>query len=342
MSLYRRGKTWWVRFTAPNGQRVRSSTRTEDRIKAQEYHDRLRAKLWREAQLGQKPDYSWNHAVLRWLEETAHKATSEKDKEHLRWLDQYLGGKRLTEITRDVIDEITQARLRDGVSNATVNRMLEVLRAILRRVANEWEWLDHIPTIRMLQEPNRRIRWLKRKEVGRLLEELPEHLRAMVRFTLATGLRQRNVVELEWSQVDLDNCTAWIHPDQAKAGKALGVPLNAEAVVVLREEQGKHPTRVFTYKGNPVKQVNGEAWKKALKRADIKNFRWHDLRHTWASWLVQEGTPLHVLQEMAGWESEKMARRYAHLATHHLREYADRLGKPRVVVTSGTKLAQLK
>ncbi len=73
MSLYRRGKTWWVRFTAPNGQRVRSSTRTEDRVKAQEYHDRLRAKLWREAQLGQKPDYSWNHAVLRWLEETAHK-----------------------------------------------------------------------------------------------------------------------------------------------------------------------------------------------------------------------------------------------------------------------------
>ena len=164
----------------------------------------------------------------------------------------------------------------------------------------------------------------------------------MVRFTLVTGLRQRNVVELEWSQANLDNRTAWIHPNQAKAGKALGVPLNAEAVVVLREEQGKHSTRVFTYKGNPVKQVNGEAWKKALKRAGIKDFRWHDLRHTWASWPVQEGTPLHVLQEMAGWESEKMARRYAHLATHHLRKYADRLGKPRVVVSSGTKLAQLK
>ncbi len=292
--------------------------------------------------MGQKPDYLWNHAVLRWLEETVHKATHEKDKQHLRWLDRYLGGKSLTEITRDVIDELTQTRLRDGVSNSTVNRMLEVLRAILRKAVKEWEWLDHMPAIRMLPEPRRRIRWLKREEAERLLEELPEHLFAMVHFTLATGLRQRNVVELAWSQVDLNNRTAWIHPDQAKARSAIGVPLNAEAMVVLRGEQGKHPTRVFTYKDNPVKRVNGAAWKKALKRAGIKNFRWHDLRHTWASWLVQAGTPLHVLQEMAGWESEKMARRYAHLATHHLRESADRLGKPRVVVTSGTKLAQSK
>lgn len=73
----------------------------------------------------------------------------------------------------------------------------------------------------------------------------------------------------------------------------------------------------------PIKQVATKAWKKALKRAGIENFRWHDLRHTWASWHVQQGTPLHVLQELGGWESAEMARRYAHLHSDHLAEYAD-------------------
>jgi integrase len=85
--------------------------------------------------------------------------------------------------------------------------------------------------------------------------------------------------------------------------------------------RGKHPTRVFTYKGQPIKQANKRAWYNALKRAGIEDFRWHDLRHTWASWHVQGGTPLFALQELAGWETEKMVRRYAHLAAEHLAVY---------------------
>jgi integrase len=69
---------------------------------------------------------------------------------------------------------------------------------------------------------------------------------------------------------------------------------------IIREQKGKHPVFVFTYEGNPVFQVNTAAWYKALARAGIENFRWHDLRHTWASWHVQGGTPLFALQELAG------------------------------------------
>jgi len=86
-----------------------------------------------------------------------------------------------------------------------------------------------------------------REEADRLLSELPEHLAAMARFALATGLREANVVNLEWSQVDLDRRRAWIHADQAKARKAIPVPLNAEAILILRQQLGKHRTRVFTY-----------------------------------------------------------------------------------------------
>lgn len=122
--------------------------------------------------------------------------------------------------------------------------------------------------------------------------------------------------------MDVVRRIAWIHPDQAKARKAITVPLNEDAVAVLREELGKHLHYVFTYKGNQLKQVNTKAWQKALKRAGIVDFRWHDLRHTWASWHVQAGTPLHVLQELGGWETAEMVRRYGHLSAEHLAKYA--------------------
>ena len=158
----------------------------------------------------------------------------------------------------------------------------------------------------------------------------------MAAFALSTGLRRANVTGLTWDQVDLARRLAWVHPDQARGRKAIGVPLNDTAIAILHAEVGRHPERVFTYEGRPVFQVSSKAWYKALKRAEIEDFRWHDLRHTWASWHVQNGTPLFALQEMAGWETEKMVRRYAHLAVGHLAVYADN-----VKIIHGTILAQL-
>ncbi len=91
-----------------------------------------------------------------------------------------------------------------------------------------------------------------------------------------------------------------------KAGLALGVPLNRDAVLVLRRWLGKHPIRVYCFKGEPIAHANTAAWHKALGRASITDFRWHDLRHTWASWHVKAGSPLHVLQELGGWATPGM------------------------------------
>ena len=331
MSLSRRGSAWWIDFVTPTGERIRRSTGTANKALAQELHDRLKAESWRIAKLGDRPQRTWNDAVVRWLKEASHKATVKMDTAHLRWLDRHLGGKQLEEINRNVIDRLTDVRLAEGVSNATVNRMLEVVRVILRRCANQWEWLDRAPHIRMLKEPTRRVRFLTREEAQTLLSELPEHLSEMVAFSLATGLRKANVTGLQWTQVDLVRRLAWVHPDQAKARRAIAVPLNDEAVATIRRQIGKHLTHVFSYKGKPITQVNTKAWYAALKRAGIENFRWHDLRHTWASWHVQNGTPLHALQELGGWESVEMVRRYAHFSAEHLAPYADRLGALRAI-----------
>ena len=257
---------------------------------------------------------------------------------HFRRLDAHLRGKRLSEISRELIDRLIDARRRDNVSAATVNRLLQVLRAVLRKAERDWDWLEKAPPITLLKEPKRRIRWLTREEADRLLTKLPAHLAEMARFSLATGLREANVTGLEWTQVDLERRIALIHPDQAKGRKAIAVPLNAEAMMVLRRQQGKDPRWVFTYKRKRVIRANNHAWRKALRRAEINNFRWHDLRHTWASWHMQSGTPLTVLQELGGWESAEMVRRYAHLSADHLSEYAERIALPRVV--QGTNLAQ--
>ena len=85
---------------------------------------------------------------------------------------------------------------------------------------------------------------------------------------------------------------------------------------------GQGPASRPTYEGNPIRYVNTKAWLNALKRAGIADFRWHDLRHTWASWLIQNGTPLYDLQEMGGWKSAAMVRRYAHLAPAHMARHA--------------------
>jgi len=330
MSLRKRGGVWWIDVHAPNGERIRRTTETANKAQAQEFHDRLKSELWRRAKLGARPKYTWNDAVVRWLKESSHKATIEQDKAHLRWLDRHLRSKPLDLINRSLVDRITDAKLAEGVRNATVNRVLEVLRAILRKCANDWEWLDRAPTVRMLREPTRRVRYLTEDEARRLLGELPSHLADMAAFTLATGLRRANVTGLTWSQIDLRRRLAWVHPDQAKARKAIAVPLNAEALALVSKQVGKHRTHVFSFRGKPIRQVSTKAWYDALDRAGIEGFRWHDLRHTWASWHVQKGTPLFALQELGGWESAQMVRRYAHLSAEHLAPYAERLCAPRV------------
>ena len=164
----------------------------------------------------------------------------------------------------------------------------------------------------------------------------------MASFSLATGLRAANVTGLQWSQVDLVRRVAWIHPDQAKSRRAIPVPLNTEAVLLLRQRLGTHPLYVISFHGKRITQVSAKAWYAALVRAGISEFRWHDLRHTWASWHVQNGTPLFALQELGGWESPEMVRRYAHLAAEHLAPYADRLCALQVVASpeDGTFTAQ--
>ncbi len=326
MSLFKRkdSPNWWIKITPRNGRPLQQSAGTADKVAAQELHDKLKASLWEQERLGVKPLRSWREAVVRWLEETSEKATHPEDKKKLVWLHPFLGHLDLDSITLDVIDQVRVARLKD-VSKATVNRYLALVRAILIRARDEWEWLDKVPKVRLFKETNDRERSLSVEQAKALLHELPEHQREVVWFALATGLRQSNVLRLEWGQVNLEQRHAWVRGIDSKNRRPISVPLNDMALAVLRRQEGKHPARVFTYRGGPLNSANTKAWTAALKRAGIEDFRWHDLRHTWATWQRQAGTATHELQHLGGWRSASMVERYAHLAPGHLTLAASRL-----------------
>lgn len=184
--------------------------------------------------------------------------------------------------------------------------------------------LDSIPKVRLLPGEVERERWLTKVEAERLIAACPPHLAAIVRFALATGCRAREILGLEWNRVDLSRQTAWLN--QTKNGTPRGVPLNQDAVTVLREQIGKHVRFCFTFQGEPIKaNISNHAWFAALKKAGVEDFRFHDLRHTWASWHRQAGTSCDELKELGGWKTRSMVDRYAKFATEHLANAAARI-----------------
>lgn len=364
MSIKQRNGIYHCDFFTPSGKRIRQSLGTTDKRQAKELHDKLKAEMWRTEKLGEAPVKLFEEACLRWLNEKSHKRSLDADKSKIGFFLLHFRGVPIGEITNDRIqatlskmenrshrarwEKLRDRLMREGkpvpeykskpVTQSTIYSHQAFMRSLLRIAANEWGWLNSVPVVKAKSPRGRRIRWLTKDEARRLLDELPEHFRSVVMFALATGLRRSNIINMEWSQIDMQRKMAWIHPEDAKAGRAIGVALNDTACSVLRGQIGKHHRWVFVHEDSCIRP-NGEvapklrkmrvdsnkAWRSALKRAGIEDFRFHDLRHTWASWLVQSGVPISALQEMGGWESVEMVRRYAHLSPNHLTEHAKQI-----------------
>lgn len=177
------------------------------------------------------------------------------------------------------------------------------------------------PDVDRKPNPAGRTRFLSAEEWTRLkkaLEQTSPLLAQAAEFTLNVGLRENNVLELEWSQVDLNRRVAWLWADQVKTNTPIGVPLNDAAMTILRARKGIHKRWVFGNPDAPLYKASNRAWYEALRLAKLEGFRWHDLRHTWASWHVMNGTRLEELQKLGGWKTLQMVMRYAHLAPEHL------------------------
>lgn len=361
MSIFRRGEIWYASYSLPGGKRIKESLGTEDKRQAQELHDKRKAELWRVDRLGDFPDVTFEEACLRWLEEKADKKSLDTDKGRIGFWLEHFEGVKIKDITeakiyaavsrmqnrkaKEIWQQRVDAAVRKGkdapefeakpVTTSTKAKHLALMKAILRAAERDWKWLEKAPVIKIPSVRNKRVRWLEHEEAKRLIDECPEPLKSVVKFALATGLRRSNIINLEWQQIDMQRRVAWVNPEDSKSNRAIGVALNDTACKVLRDQIGNHHKWVFVHTRawhrpdssltpaiRKMRVDDNRAWSSACKRAGIEDFRFHDLRHTWASWLIQSGVPLSVLQEMGGWESIEMVRRYAHLAPNHLTEHA--------------------
>lgn len=326
MSLYKRAGTphWWCRFQL-DGREVRLSTRTADRRQAEEFETLARARAYRQIRLGERADYPWKDAARRWLAESRQRS-KEKDEAIIAWLNQHLADASVQAITREVVEEL-RALKAEETSEATADRYMALLRAILRKCADDWGVLEKAPKVPMYRPERPEPRWLTPAEFHRLEAELPAHLKVAARFAVLTGLRMRSMLSLTWDQVDLKGRRAWIAAAEMKGKTTHGLPLNPDAMTLLKGLE-RECEFVFHWRGQRMDDCNGKAFQDAVTRAKVGPLRWHDLRHTWASWAIQGGATLMEVMQLGGWKSLVMVQRYAHLAPDHLAEAAARVRIP--------------
>lgn len=314
MAILLRGETYWLDVQI-NGRRIRESLKTADKKQAQQAHDLRRAELWRQGVLKERPRRTFREAGARWLREKAHKRSIQNDRDKITHFDGPLGDCQLSAITSDMVEDAIPADSKP----ATRNRYRAVVRSILRAAERDWDWLDRAPVIRAEAENNIREIYLTREQFQRLLDELPARYRPAVTFAVLTGLRRANVLGLDWSAVNLDGATVVVSADDSKTGKRIIVPLNSAARAVLAAQEG----RTGSVWG--LTTISRPAWHAACRRAGVPGFRFHDLRHTWASWHAMAGTDMQVLQRLGGWSSPAMLQRYVALAPDHLAAAAERV-----------------
>ena len=258
----------------------------------------------------------------------------------------YLYSEPLASIGRATFDKFKASRLQAGRHPATVNRDLDRLKAALSK-AVEWNLLPANPLLgmkRIKRDIEDRVRYLSPKEekalrkaldareqrfkvrrassnqwrIERGQEPLPplagyvDHLMPMTLLALNTGLRRGEITQLTWADIDLKKKLLTVRAGYAKSGKARHVPLNSEALLVLKQWKQQQPDGVLFHLTSVTK-----SWAKLTEKANIKDFRFHDLRHTFASKLVMAGVDLNTTRELLGHGDIKMTLRYAHLAPEH-------------------------
>jgi len=275
------------------------------------------------------PSITFGQACARYLSVKARKKSLAEITRILDALKVDFGAETpLTDLTSARVSEWKSQRLAaksrqtgEALSAASINRPLATLRALLRMAHEEWEALDKLPKIKLEREPEGRARWLTVEEATRLLDACRESrnpaLVDLVEFSLFTGLRQAEALGLDWNRVDRSRGVILL--EITKSGRRREVPLNDGADAVLVRRGPKEEGLVF---GARSFDHFRSAWERALTRAKLMDFRFHDLRHTYASWLVQKRVTLLEVKDLLGHASLAMTKRYSHLAPEHLRQAA--------------------
>lgn len=320
---------WQIDITTPTGERIRCSSKTTNKQDAQHLHDKLKLEAWRIDKLNKKPEKTVEQALIRFLEDAENQKDLETKIRHAQYWRDAIGHKLISSLTSDDIYNNLPTHKHNGekLSPATQNRYRTSIMRTLN-LAKQAGWVDAIPYIAKNTEPKKRVRWITREEARRLLDCITlDWMKEVCYFALMTGARMTEILTMTWNKIDYDRKIAVVTSDVAKSGYARALPLCSDAIQQLKRLEGNRISEYVFHrgKGKAIKVIDRHHFYRALKKAQIEDFRFHDLRHTWASWHVQSGTPLMVLKELGGWETIEMVQKYAHLNASHLLTYADQV-----------------
>jgi integrase len=248
-----------------------------------------------------------------------------------RWWKAQLGHYALADVTPALLVECRDQLARDH-KNATVHRYLGTLSHAFSVAVREWGWLDDSPMRKVSKPkaPRGRVRYPSHEEREHLLTECKvsrnPHLYNVVMLALSCGARKTELLSLRWSDVDLKRGTLTFH--KTKNGERRTVPLTGQALALMRQHARVcRIDTVLVFPNAEGKQFRRfrEAFENAVKRAGIKDFHFHDLRHTCASYLAMNGASLLEIAEVLGHKTLAMVKRYAHLTEGHTRSVVERM-----------------
>jgi integrase len=256
----------------------------------------------------------------------------------LTWWKKQLGHYLLAEVTPALISECKESLFNDKNTNgktrapATVSRYLSALSHAFTIAVNEWGWLEHNPVSKVKKptEPRGRVRFLdeaERRELLAACKQSPnKDLYPIVVLALATGMRQGEIMTLKWKDIDLKRRQLALH--ETKNNERRVVPIVGYALEVL-SEHGKirniESDYVFPKCAQNGQTAIRKAWQKAVGEAKLENFRFHDLRHTAASYLAMNGATLAEIAEVLGHKTLLMVKRYAHLSEAHTSSIVEKM-----------------
>jgi site-specific recombinase XerD len=323
--MFRRGSVWWVSFRV-NDKQVRLSTGTENKALAKKIEAKIRTEIAEGRYFEKIPDRTFKELMEKVLNDPVANLKSKYSYENrVNQIISHFGEMNLSEITPSVIQEYKAKRKAEGLKPATLNREIATMKKAFS-LAVEWEWLKHNPIakVSLEKENNARTRWLTYGEESELLPVCPEWLKEIVVFALNTGMRSGEILSLEWRGVDFNRKTITIF--QSKNNEPRTIPMTE---IVFEMLQGKSKVKsirtnlVFyntrTHEGFSTPSV-GHAFQKAVKKSGIEDIRFHDLRHTVGSRLVQAGVNLYSVKLLFGHKDWKMTERYSHHSIESLKK----------------------
>ncbi|MCP5364923.1 MAG: site-specific integrase [Hyphomicrobiales bacterium] len=339
LTKFKRGHVWYIRGTV-RGIRIYETAGTSDHDRAEEYRARREAQLWDRSVSGERGQHSFGEAVLIYLQSNnpgpSYRATLLRLVNHFeRWP--------VDKITQGAVDEYVAKNHSESAPGTIIRAVITPLTAVLR-VAAKRQWCD-FPAFDRPKVQKSTTRFLTPQEARTLASCCAGHLRPLVIFLTHTGARLGEALRLKWSEVDLNARRVMFL--RTKNGESRGVPLNDDAFLALANLAHREGHVFLTPAAKPYHDTRGlggspikRAFKTACKRAGIEGLRVHDLRHTFASWLVMNGTPLRTVAELLGHKSLSMVHRYSHLSPDHLADAVASLSNRASCVQSENGAAQ--